>query len=172
MKITKENLVKCLDYNGDVVAIPAVTKHTKQDYFRHLWSLVIFTPGILPPERLSALYNNFRTSYHSGTWNGKTLDPIESLTPSPFLGHPEGIGKWICPADLERVIKKLYPTFAPRTGWGSHANHKALLASLWPAGTWSLQNSNTFGVPVTWMSPEARNEYSKLNAKANKKPKK
>ena len=93
MKLTEENLVKCLDHNGDIIAIPAITKHTREKYFRYLWSIVIFTPKILPPERLTALYNNFRNAYHSGTWNNKTLDTIESLTPTPFLGHPDGIGK-------------------------------------------------------------------------------
>ena len=135
MKITDENLVKCLDYKGDVIAIPAVRKKSKQPYLRHVWSLVIFTPKILPPERLESLYNNFRSAYHSGSWNSQTLDTIENLTPTPFLDHPEGIGKWVCAADLERLLKKLYPTFAPRTGWGSHDDHQPILASFWPKGT-------------------------------------
>ena len=134
--------------------------------------MVIFTPKILPPERLKTLYNGFQQAYNTGTWLNKILPPVGNLTPTPFLPHPEGIGKWICPADLEQLLKKFYPTFAPRTGWGAHTDHQAVLAGFWPKGKWTLKNSNTFGVPTTWMSREARNEYSKHYAKANKKAKK
>jgi hypothetical protein len=139
---------------------------------RYQWSVVIFTPTILPPERLTTLHNDFQKAYNTGTWQSKTQTPIGSLTPSPLLPHPEGIGKWICAADLERLLKKLYPTFAPRTGWGSHTDHQPILAGFWPKGKWTLRHTNTFGVPKNWMSREERNEYSKLNASQAKKQKK
>jgi hypothetical protein len=139
---------------------------------RHVWAIVIFTATTLPPQRLESLYKNFQKAYNTGTWNGKVLDPPAcDLTPTHLLSHSEGIGKWICAADLERIIKKLYPTFAPGTGWGATStNNQAILATFWPKGKWNLKNSSTFGVPGTWMSPEARIQYSKHNS--NKKTKK
>ena len=157
-----------MDHNGDIIAIPAVKKNG-ESYFRHIWSIVLFTPTHLSPERLTALHDNFQKSYNTGTWKNEYLDKIGSLTPTPLLSHNKGIGKRISEIDLERLLKKFYPTFAPRTGWGSHTDHQPILAGFWPKGKWSLENSNTFGVPMTWMSPQARNEYKKHQAKANKK---
>ena len=169
--IAEENLVKCVDHNGEVLSFPSV-RRDGTNYLRHVWSVVIFTPNILPPERLTTLYNDFSKAYNTGTWLNKKMPEIGSLTPSPLLPHPEGIGKWICAADLQQLLKQIYPTFAPRTGWGTQSDHQAILAGFWPKGKWTLKHGNTFGVPTNWMSREARNEYSKLNAKANKKPKK
>jgi hypothetical protein len=113
---------------------------------------------------------NFQKAYNTGIWNNETLDPVCDLTPTPLLSHPNGIGKWVCAADLQRLLKHFYPTFAPGTGWGSHPDRHAILSGFWPKGTWNLKNSSTFGVPASWMSEEARAEYSEINS--NKKTRK
>jgi hypothetical protein len=168
--LTSDNLVKCVDSSGDVIAVPTTNTNTGREFLRYVWALVIFTPNTLTPQRLQALYLKFQKAYNSGIWANKTLDPVCDLSPTPFLSYPDGIGKWVCPQDLQRLLKKFYPTFAPGTGWGSHVDHHAILSGFWPKGTWTLANSSAFGVPASWMSPEARREYSKHNSsKKNRK---
>ena len=155
-KIRKDSVFYAVDHEGNRIS----KEHTRRDGSlaeKQVALILMFSTKIYTKEDIVEMLGQFWRVCKNLRYNRRPIHTnFEEPTGDCVLTNASGLGRFISCSALVELVQGFYPNFT--IGSRFLAQNKAVrrvVGGFYPKGTWTYEAARTFGIPLSWMSPEA-----------------
>ena len=155
--IGRENIFYAVDKNDEMITKEYKRKDGSTSSGR-VALIVMYTKNELKKDHLLSMLANLYTICQNLQFNNRPIrTKISNPTSDSVLSNSAGLGRYMSSEDLVQLMKRFYPDFSSHSDFLSQNKLVcSVVERFYAKGTWDYDRACKFGVPLNWMTEEAR----------------